>query len=92
MLAHALPVLPRAPPQPLPSLVLAVGFLQVQSRLFEQLEVDADAMAPYMALPAACIRPSPLSFSFTPSTVYGIFVSYLQLTFIILFVLIPIAF
>ena len=39
-----------------------------------QLEVDADPMAPYMALPAVHIRPSPLSFSFIPSTVYGIFV------------------
>ena len=27
-----------------------------------QLEVDANPMAPYMALPAAHIRPSPLSF------------------------------
>ena len=38
-----------------------------------QLVVDADSMAPYMALPATHIRPSPLSFSFIPSTVYGIF-------------------
>ena len=35
-----------------------------------QLEVDADPIALYMALPAAHIRPSPLSFSFIPVAVY----------------------
>ena len=35
-----------------------------------QLEVDADSIALYMALPAAHIRPSPLSFSFIPVAVY----------------------
>lgn len=35
-----------------------------------QLEVDADPIALYMALPAAYIRPFPLSFSFIPVAVY----------------------
>lgn len=35
-----------------------------------QLEVDADPIALYMALPAAHIRPSPLSHSFIPVAVY----------------------
>ena len=64
MLPHAPPVLARAPPQPLPSVVLAVGFLQVEARLFVCLEADADPIAPYMALPAVHIRLSPLSSSF----------------------------
>ena len=77
MLARALSVLPRAPsmlarapPQPLPSFVLAVDILQVQARPLVQLEVDADPVALYMTLPAAHIRPSPLSFSFIPVAVY----------------------
>lgn len=42
-----------------------------------QLEVDADPMAPYMALPAVHIRSSPLSFSSILSTVYEVLVAYL---------------
>ena len=81
MLARALPVLPhappmlgRAPPRQLPSFVLAISFLQMRARPFIQLEADANPIA---ALPAVYIRPSPLSFSFIPSTVYRIFVVHL---------------
>ena len=74
--ARSLPLY--APPQPLPSLVLAVNFLQVQARPFVQLEMDANPMAPYMALPAVHVRPSPFSPSFVSSTLHGVFV--LQLT------------
>ena len=38
-----------------------------------QLEVDADPMAPYMALPAAHLRLSLFSLSFVPFTVHGTF-------------------
>ena len=53
-------MLARAPPQPLAASILAVGYLQIQASPFVQLEVDADPMAPYMALPAAHV-PSVIS-------------------------------
>lgn len=56
-----------------------------------QLEVDADPMAPYLALPAVYIRSSPFSFSFIPSKVYRIFVIYLT-DFIVLLISIPFIF
>ena len=74
-------MLARSPPQPFPSVVFAIGRLQVQARPFGQLKVDADPMASHMALPATHRRPSPLSFSFIPSTVYEIRVVYLSGSF-----------
>ncbi len=56
-----------------------------------QLEVDADPMASYLALPAVYIRSSPFSFSFIPSKVYRIFVIYLT-DFIVLLISIPFIF
>lgn len=56
-----------------------------------QLEVDADPMAPYLALPAVYIRSSPFSLSFIPSKVYRIFVIYLT-DFIVLLISIPFIF
>ena len=56
-----------------------------------QLEVDADPMAPYIALPAVYICSFPFSFSFIPSIVYRILVIYLT-NLIVLFILIPFIF
>ena len=67
VLACALPLLPRTPPQLLPTFVLAVGFLQVLARPCIQLEVDADPMAPYMALSAAHVCPFPHSWQRAPT-------------------------
>ena len=82
VLPRALPLLPRAPSMLAYAPLSATSFvrprrrfLQVQARPLVQLEVDADPMAPYMALSAAHIRPSPLFFSFIPFAVYGILIT-----------------